>query len=399
VNNFIFLNPTRIIFGKGTENLVGAETKKHADKVLLHYGGGSIKKIGLYDTVVKSLKEAGVEFTELAGVQPNPRLSLVRQGIEICRKEGIRFILAVGGGSAIDSAKAIAVGVPYDGDVWDFYIGKAKVKEALPVGVVLTIPAAGSEASPSSVITNEDGWYKRGLTTDRIFPRFSILNPELTYTLPNYQTACGAADIMAHIMERYFTNTKDVELTDRLCESTMKTLINNVPKALANPTDYAARAEIMWTATVAHNNLLGTGRDEDWASHDIEHEISGIYDIAHGAGLAIVFPVVIGVVLGSGGLAGMLVGSIATGVMLGIQMANSGGAMDNAKKYIEEGHFGGKGSDAHKAAVVGDTVGDPLKDTVGPSINILIKLMCVIALVLAPLFARITPLFDLLLVK
>ncbi|HOQ76836.1 MAG TPA: iron-containing alcohol dehydrogenase [Thermoclostridium sp.] len=290
MNNFIFLNPTRIIFGKGTENLVGAETKKHADKVLLHYGGGSIKKIGLYDTVVKSLKEAGVEFTELAGVQPNPRLSLVRQGIEICRKEGIRFILAVGGGSAIDSAKAIAVGVPYDGDVWDFYIGKAKVKEALPVGVVLTIPAAGSEASPSSVITNEDGWYKRGLTTDRIFPRFSILNPELTYTLPNYQTACGAADIMAHIMERYFTNTKDVELTDRLCESTMKTLINNVPKALANPTDYAARAEIMWTATVAHNNLLGTGRDEDWASHDIEHEISGIYDIAHGAGLAIVFP-------------------------------------------------------------------------------------------------------------
>jgi len=164
------------------------------------------------------------------------------------------------------------------------------VKEALPVGVVLTIPAAGSEASPSSVITNEDGWYKRGLTTDHIFPRFSILNPELTYTLPNYQTACGAADIMAHIMERYFTNTRNVELTDRLCEATMKTLVNNVPKALANPTDYAVRAEIMWTATVAHNNLLGTGREEDWASHDIEHEISGIYDIAHGAGLAIVFP-------------------------------------------------------------------------------------------------------------
>lgn len=290
MENFTFQNPTRIIFGKGTESQVGAETRKYADKILLHYGGGSIKKSGLYDRVVKSLKDAGIEFVELAGVRPNPRLSLVRQGIEICRKEGIRFILAVGGGSVIDSAKAIAVGVPYEGDVWDFYVGKAQVKEALPVGVVLTIPAAGSESSPSSVITNEDGWYKRGLTTDHIFPRFAIMNPELTYTLPNYQTACGAADIMAHIMERYFTNTRDVELTDRLCEAGMKTLINNVPKALANPSDYAARAEIMWTATVAHNNLLGTGREEDWASHGIEHEISGIYDIAHGAGLAIVFP-------------------------------------------------------------------------------------------------------------
>jgi Iron-containing alcohol dehydrogenase. len=290
MNNFVFQNPTKIIFGKGTEKTVGAEAKKYADKVLLHYGGGSIKRSGLYDTVVKSLKEAGVEFVELGGVKPNPRLSLVKQGIEICRKEGIRFILAVGGGSVIDSAKAIAVGVPYDGDVWDFYVGKAQVREALPVGVVLTIPAAGSESSPSSVITNEDGWYKRGLTTDHIFPKFSILNPELTYTLPNYQTACGAADIMAHIMERYFTNTTDVELTDRLCEAAMRTLINNVPKALENPTDYAARAEIMWTATVAHNNLLGMGREEDWGSHNIEHEISGIYDIAHGAGLAIVFP-------------------------------------------------------------------------------------------------------------
>lgn len=288
--NFTFQNPTKIIFGKGTEKLVGVETKKYADKVLLHYGGGSIKKIGLYDTVVNSLMEAGVEFVELGGVQPNPRLSLVYQGIDICRKEGIKFILAVGGGSVIDSAKAIAVGVPYDGDVWDFYAGKAKVRKALPVGTVLTIPAAGSEASPSSVITNEDGWYKRGLTTDHIFPKFSILNPEFTYTLPNYQTACGAADIFAHIMERYFTNTRNVELTDRLCEAAMKTLINNVPKALANPTDYDVRAEIMWTATVAHNNLLGTGREEDWASHNIEHEISGIYDIAHGAGLAIVFP-------------------------------------------------------------------------------------------------------------
>lgn len=290
MDNFIFHNMTRIIFGKETENQVGFETKKHSSKVLVHYGSGSIKKSGLYDIVVNSLKVAGVEIVELSGVQPNPRLSLVRQGIKICRDEGIGFILAVGGGSVIDSAKAISVGVPYAGDVWNFYTGKDQVKEALPVGVVLTIPAAGSESSPSSVITNEDGWYKRGLTTDHIHPAFAILNPELTYTLPDYQTSCGAADIMAHIMERYFTNTKHVELTDRLCEATLKTMINNVPKVLMNPVNYHARAEIMWAGTIAHNDILGTGRQGDWASHDIEHEISAIYDIAHGAGLAIVFP-------------------------------------------------------------------------------------------------------------
>ncbi|NLZ48364.1 MAG: iron-containing alcohol dehydrogenase [Clostridiales bacterium] len=290
MDNFIFHNPTKIIFGKSTENKVGNEVKKYSNKVLLCYGGGSIKKTGLYDRVINSLKENKIEYIELSGVKPNPRLSLVRQGIKLCREEDINFILAIGGGSVIDTAKAIAVGVPYEGDVWDFYMGKAKVKAALPVGTILTIPAAGSEASNSSVITNEEGWYKKGLTSNYILPVFSILNPELTYSLPAYQTACGAADMMAHIMERYFTNTENVELTDRLCEATLKTIINNVPKAIEAPEDYNYRAEIMWSATIAHNNLLNTGRIGDWASHDIEHELSALYDIAHGAGLAIIFP-------------------------------------------------------------------------------------------------------------
>jgi alcohol dehydrogenase len=290
MENFTFQNATKIIFGQGTEHEVGTVTKEYSSKVLLHYGGGSIKKTGLYDSVARALKKAGVEYLELGGAQPNPRLGLVQEGIKLCRENGIDFILAVGGGSAIDSAKAIAVGVPYQGDVWDFYSGKAEVKEALPVATVLTIPAAGSEASNSSVITNEDGWYKRGLTTELIRPVFSILNPELTYSLPAYQTACGAADIMAHIMERYFTNTRNVDLTDRLCEAALKTIIRNVPLALAEPNNYDFRAEILWASTIAHNDLLGTGRIGDWASHGIEHEMSGIYDMAHGAGLAIIFP-------------------------------------------------------------------------------------------------------------
>ena len=290
MNNFSFQNATKIIFGKGTEENVGEETKLHADKVLLHYGGGSIKQSGLYDRVTASLKKSGVAFVELSGVKPNPRLSLVKEGIKICRDNGIKFILAVGGGSVIDSAKAIAVGVPYSGDVWDFYDGKGAPKEALKVATVLTIPAAGSEASPSSVISDDEKQLKRGLTVEIIRPVFSIMNPELTYTLPAYQTACGAADIMAHIMERYFTNTTDVELTDRLCEATMKTLINNVPQILKKPDDYASRADVMWTGCVAHNDILGTGREGDWGSHMIEHEISAIYDVAHGAGLAVVFP-------------------------------------------------------------------------------------------------------------
>ena len=289
MENFQFYSPTRIVFGKDTEDQVGSLTKAYSKKVLLHYGGSSIKKSGVYDRVVKSLRDQEIEIVELGGVVPNPRLSLVREGIKLCRDNGIDFVLAVGGGSVIDSAKAIAIGVPYEGDVWDFFCGR-QVEKALPVGVVLTIPAAGSEASPNSVITNEDGWFKRGMGSDLVRPVYAILNPVLTYTLPGYQTACGAADIMAHIMERYFTHTKNVELTDRLCEATLKTMINNVPIAFENPDDYNARAEIMWAGKVAHFGLLGTGRAQDWASHEIEHEISGIYDVAHGAGLAVVMP-------------------------------------------------------------------------------------------------------------
>jgi alcohol dehydrogenase YqhD (iron-dependent ADH family) len=240
--------------------------------------------------VCRSLTEAGVTWVELPGVVPNPRLSLVREGIGICRKEKIDCILAVGGGSVIDSAKAIGIGVPYSGDVWDFYLRKLKPREMLPVGVVLTIPAAGSEASNGSVITREEGGYKRDADTECMRPRFAIMNPELTFTLPTYQTACGASDIMAHVMERYFTPVPGVDFTDRLCEATLKTIIHNTPIVLDNPRDYDARAQIMWAGTIAHNDLLSTGRVGDWATHQIEHELSGVYDVAHGAGLAVLFP-------------------------------------------------------------------------------------------------------------
>jgi hypothetical protein len=290
MQNFTFQNTTNIVFGKDTEKEVGKYTAEHGSKVLLHYGGGSIKKYGTYDKVVESLKKAGVDYVELGGVEPNPKLSLVKKGIELAHEENVDFILAVGGGSVIDSAKAISVGYFYDGDVWDFFTREAEITEALPIGVVLTIPAAGSESSGASVVTKKEGSYKRDIGTDLIRPKFAIMNPELTFTLPDYQTACGAVDIMAHIMERYFTNTENVELTDRLSESALKTIIKNVPKVLEDNEDYAARAEVMWTGTIAHNNLLGTGREEDWSSHGIEHELSGIYDVAHGAGLAVVFP-------------------------------------------------------------------------------------------------------------
>ncbi len=290
MQNFTFQNTTRIVFGKDTEKEVGEYTAEHGSRVLLHYGGGSIKKYGTYDRVVESLEKAGVDYVELGGVEPNPKLSLVKEGIELAREENVDFILAVGGGSVIDSAKAISVGHFYDGDVWDFFTGEAEITEALPVGVVLTIPAAGSESSGASVVTKEEGSYKRDIGTDLIRPQFAIMNPEITFTLPDYQTACGAVDIMAHIMERYFTNTANVELTDRLSESALKTIIKNVPRILEDNEDYAARAEVMWTGTIAHNDLLGTGREEDWSSHGIEHELSGIYDVAHGAGLAVIFP-------------------------------------------------------------------------------------------------------------
>jgi alcohol dehydrogenase YqhD (iron-dependent ADH family) len=288
--DFRFLSPTEIIFGKGTETAAGEECKKYGKKVLFHYGGQSIKKSGLYDAIVASLKAAGLDFVELGGVQPNPRLRLVREGIRLCREEGVDFILAVGGGSVIDSAKAIALGVPYGGDVWDFYIGQAQPGQALPTGAVLTLPATGSEASRASVITDQDSGLKRSVNFEPSRPRFAIMNPELTFTLPPFQTACGVADIMSHAMERYFTAVPHVELTDRLCEAVLKTVINNAPMVLSEPENYDARAEIMWAGTLAHNDLLTTGRVSDFASHMIEHELSAFNDVAHGAGLAIVFP-------------------------------------------------------------------------------------------------------------
>ncbi|OHD74628.1 MAG: butanol dehydrogenase [Spirochaetes bacterium RBG_13_68_11] len=290
MENFVFQNATRIVFGRGTEEAVGRETAAMAKRVLLHYGGKSIKASGLLDRVRARLKEAGVGFEELGGVVPNPRLSLVKEGIRLVRQHKLAGILAVGGGSVIDSAKAIGIGMPYAGDVWDFYTRKAEVKEMLPVGVVLTIPAAGSESSNGSVVTNEEGWYKKDAGAECMRPRFAVMDPLLTMTLPAYQTACGAADIMAHVMERYFTRVKAVDLTDRLCEAVLRTIVRNVPIALARPDDYDARAEIMWAGTVAHNDLLSTGRIGDWATHQIEHEVSGIYDVAHGAGLAVLFP-------------------------------------------------------------------------------------------------------------
>jgi len=290
MENFEFQNPTRILFGKGSEEKVGEQVAGYSKNILLHYGGGSIKASGLFDRITASLKKAGVQWIELGGVKPNPRLSLVQEGVKLCKDHNLGLILAVGGGSVIDSAKAIAMGAVMDGDVWDFYLGKGEPVDALPIGTVLTIPAAGSEASTGTVITNEEGWLKRAVNSELIYPRFSILNPELAFSLPKFQVACGVTDIMAHLMERYFTNVQHVELTDRLLEATMKTLITQVPVVLQNPKDYDAWSEIMWAGTIAHNNLLNTGRIGDWASHDIEHEISGIYDIAHGAGLAVVFP-------------------------------------------------------------------------------------------------------------
>ncbi len=290
MRDFTFQNTTKIIFGKHVLESVGEETAASGKKVLLHYGSGHIKKTGLYERITDSLKKVGVSWVELPGVMPNPRLSLVHEGVELCRREGVDFLLAVGGGSVIDSAKAIALGVPYSGDVWDFYAGKAEPKAALPLGVVLTIAAAGSESSKGTVISSEETGQKLPVNYDDLRPRFAVMDPSLTMTLPAYQTACGAADIMAHVMERYFTQEPDVDLSDRLCEATLKSVIQNTPVALQKPDDYAARAEIMWAGTVAHNDLLGMGRVEDWASHNIEHELSAVCDVAHGAGLAIVFP-------------------------------------------------------------------------------------------------------------
>jgi alcohol dehydrogenase YqhD (iron-dependent ADH family) len=290
MDDFVFQNPTMIYFGKSHETEVGRIASQYGRRVLLHFGGQSAERSGLLPLIRKELAGAGLTYFELGGVQPNPRLSLVYRGIELCRENKIDLILAVGGGSAIDSAKAIAAGVPYSGDVWDFYTGRAAPEKALPIGTVLTIPAAGSESSPGSVITKEEGLLKRAVNADCLFPRFSILNPERATTLPSAQVANGVTDIMCHLMERYFTNSRPVEFTDRLIEATLRTVIASAPRVLANPTSYDDWAELMWAGTIAHNNLLNTGREGDWASHDIEHELSALYDIAHGAGLAIVTP-------------------------------------------------------------------------------------------------------------
>lgn len=290
--NFEFSNTTEIVFGRDTQNQVGEKIRKYSDcdTVLLVYGSDRIKKNGLFDTVCESLKTQEIRVVELGGVKPNPRLGLVREGINICRRENISFILAVGGGSAIDTAKAIGVGVPYEGDVWDFYLGRKTPEKTLMTAAVCTIPAAGSEASLSSVITNEEGWYKKSINLDLIRPVFSIINPELTFSLPAYQIGCGVVDMMTHIMERYFTNTTHVDLTDRLCEAALRSIIANGVKTLAEPENYDVRAEIVWAGTLAHNGLLNTGRVQDWASHRIALEMSGKYDIAHGASLSIVYP-------------------------------------------------------------------------------------------------------------
>lgn len=291
MDNFQFYSPTEFIFGKNTESECGKYVKKYGGvKVLVHYGSGSAVRSGLIERVTESLERSGIEYVLLGGVKPNPRDTKVYEGIELCRRENIDFILSVGGGSCIDSSKAIAAGALYDGDFWDFYSGKAYVEKSLPVGTVLTIAAAGSEGSGASVITKEEGMLKRSTSSDLLRPKFSILDPELTETLSAYQTACGATDIMAHVFERYFTNTAEVEITDRLCEAVLLTMIKETPRVIADPHNYQARANIMWAGTVAHNDIVGVGRSQDWNSHAIEHELSGLYDCAHGAGLALIMP-------------------------------------------------------------------------------------------------------------
>ena len=292
MNNFNFYSPTYFAFGKDGENQAGSLVKRFGGtKVLIHYGGGSVVRSGLLDRVKASLNAEGISFVELGGVKPNPRSGLVYEGINLSRKENVDFILAVGGGSTIDSSKAIAAGTIYDGDFWDFYSGKW-IEKALPVGTILTIAAAGSEGSLDSVITKEEGMFKRGASGDAIRPKFSILNPALTQTLPPYQSAAGITDIMAHLYERYLTNTTEVEVTDRLIEALLLTMKHEGPRVIENPDNYEARANIMWAGMMAHNNSCGVGRSQDWNSHNIEHELSALYDCAHGAGLAVTMPAV-----------------------------------------------------------------------------------------------------------
>ena len=292
MDNFTFYSPTLFAFGKDRESETGSYVRRfQGSKVLVLYGGGSVVRSGLMDRVKASLEKEALPYVVLGGVQPNPRSGPVYEGIELCWKEKVDFVLAVGGGSVIDTAKAIAAGAVYDGDFWDFYCGK-RIEKALPIGTILTIAAAGSEGSPDSVITHERGMLKRGASGDAIRPMFSILNPALTQTLPAYQTACGITDIMAHLYERYLTNTPDVEVTDRMIEALLLTMIHEAPRVMADPDNYAARANIMWAGMMAHNNACGVGRSQDWNSHNIEHELSALYDCAHGAGLAVTMPAV-----------------------------------------------------------------------------------------------------------
>ena len=290
MNDFDFYSPTYFVFGRDREAEAGTYVKKFGgSRVLVLYGGQSAKRSGLLDRVRASLNGAGLHTAELGGVKPNPRRGLVYEGIDLCRKEGIDFLLAVGGGSVIDTAKAIAIGVPYEGDFWDFFSGKVPEK-ALPVGTVLTIAASGSEGSPDSIITNEKTLDKNSAEADCLRPCFSILDPALTESLPPYQTACGVTDIMAHAFERYFTNTEDVEVTDRLLEGVLLTMLHEGPRVMADPHDYGARANIMWAGMVCHNDMMGVGRKQDWNSHHLEHVLSALYDCAHGAGLAVIMP-------------------------------------------------------------------------------------------------------------
>jgi len=292
MDNFLYHSPTKVFFGRGEEEKIGAILQSYAiRKVLLHYGGGSIRQSGLYDTVVSSLCASGIAFIELGGVEPNPKLPLVRKGIELCRAENVELILAVGGGSVIDSSKAIGMGLKMKADVWDLYSGAHRVTETLPVGVILTLAAAGSELSNSSVITNPETKLKRGHNNDVSRPLFAVLNPALTFTVSKFQTACGIVDIIMHTAERYFGTPAQTELTDSFAEGLMRTTIAAGKRAYADPNDYEARGELMWASSLSHNGLTGNGRTGDWATHQMEHEISGMFDrVAHGAGLSVLFP-------------------------------------------------------------------------------------------------------------
>ncbi len=287
MKDFNFYAPTRVVFGRESEAKLPELIKQYGGtKVLIHYGGGSARRSGLLDKVEQMLREAGIDFVELGGVVPNPLLSKVKEGIALCRREGVDFILAVGGGSVIDSSKAIGYGVPYEGDVWDFWDNKAVPQTAMPIGVVLTIPAAGSEMSSSTVVTQDEGMLKRGFNSDLCRCKFAVMNPERTYTLPPFQTAAGATDIMMHTMERYFSKYEDATLTDAIAEALLRTVKDAVFEVLKNPEDYRNRANIMWASSLSHNDLTECGTEKDFAVHKLEHELSGLFGVTHGAGLA-----------------------------------------------------------------------------------------------------------------